>query len=264
MNRFYYFLKYFHLCADDLGTVDAIELGMDLGPGYRYDWTPNNDQNGDGVEEAVFIVTQPGTYSLRVYQTGTNGECGGSVSYTTEVVETLRPLNVAVDVTAEGYELNANNRVRVIVNDDNLLYDQFEYSLDNPDGPFQLQNYFENVVGGLHRVYVRGLQDCGGTISSDIFLIVNHPTFFTPNGDGINDTWNILGTENPNITDNVVIQIFDRHGKLMDQISPFGEGWDGTYNGAPMPASDYWFTVSYTDLLSGENVEFNGHFSLKR
>ncbi|MEL6305260.1 MAG: T9SS type B sorting domain-containing protein, partial [Bacteroidota bacterium] len=242
----------------------TVQLGMDLGPNYRYDWTPDNDTNGDGIEEAVFNVTQAGTYSLRIYQIGTTSECGGQVLYTTEVIDGLSPTSIEVEVTAEGFELNSGNRVRAIVNNDNLLFDRFEYSLDDPNGPFQAENFFENVPGGLHTIYVRSLSDCGGVIGSTPFLIVNYPTVFTPNGDGTNETWNILGTDNPNLTGDVQIQIFDRHGKLLTQLNPFGPGWDGNYGANPMPSSDYWFTVSYFDLLANQQVDFNGHFSLIR
>ena len=242
----------------------TVQLGMDLGPNYRYDWTPDNDTNGDGIEEPIFNVTQAGIYSLRIYQIGTSSECGGQVLYTTEVIDGLSPTSVQVEVTAEGFELNSGNRVRAIVNNDNLLFDRFEYSLDDPNGPFQVENFFENVPGGLHTIYVRSLSDCGGVIGSTPFLIVNYPTVFTPNGDGTNETWNILGTDNPNLTGDVQIQIFDRHGKLLTQLNPFGPGWDGNYGANPMPSSDYWFTVSYFDLLANQQVDFNGHFSLIR
>ncbi|MCT8340448.1 T9SS type B sorting domain-containing protein [Flavobacteriaceae bacterium TK19130] len=45
-------------------------------------------------------------------------------------------------------------------------------------------------------------------------------------------------------------------------MSPTGAGWDGTYNGAPLPSSDYWFRVEYTQ--DGDAREFRGHFTLKR
>ncbi|RZJ34481.1 MAG: T9SS type B sorting domain-containing protein, partial [Flavobacterium sp.] len=43
---------------------------------------------------------------------------------------------------------------------------------------------------------------------------------------------------------------------------PAGLGWDGTYNGQPMPSTDYWFTVFYAE--AGANKEFKAHFALKR
>ncbi|WP_026989915.1 T9SS type B sorting domain-containing protein, partial [Flavobacterium subsaxonicum] len=94
--------------------------------------------------------------------------------------------------------------------------------------------------------------------------IIDYPHFFTPNGDGYHDTWNIVGLKN---YPEARIFIFDRYGKLLKQLSPEsdvndGEGWDGTYNGQPVPADDYWFTVTYPD--GNVTKEFKAHFSLKR
>jgi gliding motility-associated-like protein len=41
-------------------------------------------------------------------------------------------------------------------------------------------------------------------------------------------------------------------------------GWDGTYNGALLPASDYWFTIEYIEPLTTDLKVFKSHFSLKR
>jgi gliding motility-associated-like protein len=68
------------------------------------------------------------------------------------------------------------------------------------------------------------------------------------------------------LDDSAKIYIFDRYGKLMKQIAPNGLGWDGTYNGQPMPSTDYWFTVEYNEPNSTNVItkEFKAHFSLKR
>ncbi|MBC8644154.1 T9SS type B sorting domain-containing protein [Flavobacterium lindanitolerans] len=58
------------------------------------------------------------------------------------------------------------------------------------------------------------------------------------------------------------IYIFDRYGKLLKQISPAGNGWDGTMNGSPLPSTDYWFKVLYKE--NNASKEFKAHFSLKR
>ncbi|WP_053969865.1 T9SS type B sorting domain-containing protein, partial [Mangrovimonas sp. ST2L15] len=78
-----------------------------------------------------------------------------------------------------------------------------------------------------------------------------------------NDTWQIY---NINTQVNAKIYIFDRYGKLLKQLSPTGEGWDGTYNGELMPSSDYWFTVEYTEPgeSNGETKILKEHFTLKR
>jgi gliding motility-associated-like protein len=61
---------------------------------------------------------------------------------------------------------------------------------------------------------------------------------------------------------NAPILIFDRYGKFLKQISPSGEGWNGIFNGQPLPSSDYWFTVDYNE--KGTSKVFKSHFTLKR
>ena len=90
-------------------------------------------------------------------------------------------------------------------------------------------------------------------------LVIDYPKYFTPNGDGIHDTWKIIGLE---AKYNAKIYIFDRYGKLMKQIDPLGEGWNGKYNGEEIPSTDYWFTIDYTE--NNQQKQFKSHFSLKR
>uniref|UniRef100_UPI0015CAEDB1 T9SS type B sorting domain-containing protein n=1 Tax=Winogradskyella costae TaxID=2697008 RepID=UPI0015CAEDB1 len=66
------------------------------------------------------------------------------------------------------------------------------------------------------------------------------------------------------IGSNAKIYIFDRYGKLLKQLSPDGNGWDGTFKGEAMPTSDYWFTVEYDEPSDGVRKEFKAHFTLKR
>ena len=136
----------------------------------------------------------------------------------------------------------------------------YQYSLD--DGPRQTSNVFENVSLGTHVIHV---WDSKGDIAYsfeelviELVETINYPYYFTPNGDGIHDTWNIVGLADKPETR---IYIFDRYGKLLKQISSTGAGWDGTYNGSQMPSDDYWFTVDYEE---GTMKQFKAHFTLKR
>jgi gliding motility-associated-like protein len=106
----------------------------------------------------------------------------------------------------------------------------------------------------------------GAAYGCDEFMItpidiIDYPHYFTPNGDGINDNWNIWGLS---AQLNAKIYIFDRYGKLMKQISANGPGWDGTFNGHLMPADDYWFTVDFMETATLTPKQFKAHFSLKR
>ena len=145
----------------------------------------------------------------------------------------------------------------------------YHYQLN--DGPI-LDNggVFTNVprtnADGLpHTITVYDVEGDGADHCDAITIgpiqIIDYPKFFTPNGDGINDNWQITGLD-----DSSKIYIFDRYGKLIKQIASNGAGWDGTYNGQPMPSTDYWFTVEYNEPNSTTVItkEFKAHFSLKR
>lgn len=112
---------------------------------------------------------------------------------------------------------------------------------------------FDNLSPGFYTAYVRD-QVCG-EISLDV-TVLGFPKFFTPNGDGQNDTWQIKGFESNN---GITIHIFDRFGKLLKTLSTASAGCDGVYNGNLLPTSDYWFTITFED-----GREYTDHFSLKR
>lgn len=136
--------------------------------------------------------------------------------------------------------------------------DQYVFSLD--DGEFQTSGFFDNVSAGVHSIIITDSNSCFKEVIE--LVIIDYPKFFTPNGDGINDCWNIVHVEElvfANIT------IFDRYGKELIQFDQNSKGWDGLYNGNPLPANDYWFKLLYSEKKpKGVQREFIAHFSIKR
>ena len=146
----------------------------------------------------------------------------------------------------------------VTVNVSTSSLGDYEFSLDDRFGPFQDSNFFDNVPAGIHEVFVNDKNGCG-PITQATIAVVGAPKFFTPNGDGYNDYWSIKGV-NATYNSKSIIYIFNRYGKLLKQWVPsLNQGWDGTFNGVPLPADDYWFTLKLED-----GREAKGHFSLKR
>lgn len=144
--------------------------------------------------------------------------------------------------------------IKIIASDEG----RYLYQLD--DGLFQESPLFENIKHGYHSVKVIDVNGCSEPIFISEILVVNFPNYFTPNGDGYNDFWNISDLKSQ---ENSAVFIYDRYGKLIKELFPSKDlGWDGTYIGKEMPASDYWFVVFYEE--NGVKSEFKGHFSLKR
>ena len=133
----------------------------------------------------------------------------------------------------------------------------YEYSLDDPNNFWQDSNFFDNVPAGIHEVFINDKNGCG--IVSQTISVIGAPKFFTPNSDGYNDYWSIKGI-NDTFNSKSILYIFDRYGKLLKQWVPnSSQGWDGTFNGTPLPSDDYWFTLKLED---GRDTK--GHFTLKR
>ena len=166
---------------------------------------------------------------------------------------TVTPSEPAVVAYAVSEDFSDDQSITVITTGTG----DYEFMLDN--GVFQDSPVFDNVSSGMHTITVRDKNGCGS--SSTTALVVNYPKYFTPNGDGVHDTWNITDLKLDSQGQSK-INIYDRYGKFLTQIRPAGNGWDGTYNGAQMPSTDYWFTVEYTE--AGESKEFKAHFAMKR
>jgi gliding motility-associated-like protein len=166
-------------------------------------------------------------------------------------VTVLKPTLTNIDLTTSLY-FSDNQIITVAATD----VGNYLYQLDN--GSFQTDNVFSNVTSGTHNITVMDETNCSPSLSESI-LVVNYPTFFTPNGDGINDVWTIKGL---NILKNMEVSIFDRYGKLIQQIVPYGVGWDGTFNGNALPADDYWFVIHFEENNTAKT--FRSHFSLSR
>jgi gliding motility-associated-like protein len=199
-----------------------------------------------GATDTSYLALQPGDYSVTATDIISN--CQRIES--TTVVESSPPvLNAVVASLA----FSDNNVIEV----EALGSGDYEYSLDN--GPWQDSNVFENVSLGEHTIIVRDKIGCGYAMTT--VIVMDYPKYFTPNGDGYHDTWHIAGIDSQ---PNSIIYIFDRYGKLLKQLSPLSQGWDGTFNGYNLPTSDYWFTVQYIEPTDGIQRTFKAHFTLKR
>lgn len=128
----------------------------------------------------------------------------------------------------------------------------FEFSIDGIN--YQSSPLFLDISRGNYIAYIRNRANCD--YATYPFTILDYPNFFTPNGDGANDVWKVDGLDSYPLA---TIYIFDRYGKLLKQMDANSVGWNGTFNGYPLPATDYWFR-----LILNDNQVVNGHFSLKR
>ncbi|WP_411031437.1 T9SS type B sorting domain-containing protein [Spongiimicrobium sp. 3-5] len=217
-------------------------------------------QSGTVIEELSdtrdAAITEAGFYRLEVFNFadpgGSNFPCITAQDFTVDIFE--GPTINSIDVQGQG------DNLQLVINATGT--GTYEYAVNNANGPFQDSNVFNNVPRGNSTVYVRDKNDINCVVSELVeqdLVSEGFPNFFTPNGDGINDFWQFVPLPNTTPLDLEAIFIFNRFGQLITQIDPDSPGWNGTLNGRPLPASDYWFRA-----ISSENQKFTGHFALKR
>jgi len=220
--------------------IDAGLLDLNTINDYNYQWSWNGT-----------TIPNETNYSLTVNKEGI---------FTVDVSNKLTQCQRTRTIKVSASDIASN--VIAVVNESNTISvsvsgnGDYVYALDDQNGDYQVGNTFLNVPAGIHTVYIKDQNGCG-TVLKEV-AVFGIPAFFTPNQDGYNDYWNIEGV-NATSKAKTSIQIFDRYGKLLKQIDPMGQGWDGIYLGIQMPADDYWYVVKLEDSRI-----FKGHFALKR
>ncbi|GAL76946.1 hypothetical protein JCM19275_266 [Nonlabens ulvanivorans] len=217
-------------------TIDA---GIITGSPSDYTYLWSTSENTFSIQ-----VTTGGDYAVAV--TDANG-CTSNRTVTVIISETATI--DSIDVIHAGTSSNGTATANV----SGLGDYEYRVSLEEP---FQDSPIFDDLTPGFYTLYVRDKNGCG-TVQQE-FSVIGYPRYFTPNNDNYHDYWQLIGTSFT-FEPGAQIFIFDRYGKLLKQIAADGVGWDGTYNGNPMPSSDYWFTATLMD-----GTTFSSHFTLKR
>ncbi|WP_103070701.1 T9SS type B sorting domain-containing protein [Aquimarina sediminis] len=233
-------VQYF-LCQNQ--TNIEIDSGLPLNTNatnFSFLWSTNETTQ-------TILASQPGIYTAQV----TNTITGCSKSRTVEVVP-------SGSATIESIEINdARENNTVTINSNGLGDYEYAIELNGIVSSYQDESTFSNVPPGFHRIHIRDKNGCLPITIQDI-SVIGFPKYFTPNGDGFHETWNVKGIS-AQIMSGSLIFIYDRYGKLLKQLGAGTPGWDGTLNGKVMPSSEYWFRV---ELEDGRII--TGSFSLIR
>ena len=219
-----------------------------LTAGIKNDSTSNYTYSWSTAETSYQInINTIGNYTVTA--TNANG-CSKSRTITIEAS------NVAIINNIEVQDASANNNITVFASGEGI----YEYRLINSNNviiaPYQSSPVFNNIPPGVYTVSVKDIKNDCGIVNQKVFVI-GFPKFFTPNHDGHHDTWQVYGVSSLNQS-NSKIFIYDRYGKLLKQLSPSENGWNGLYGGKKLPADDYWFTINLED-----GRIFKDHFTLK-
>jgi len=173
------------------------------------------------------------------------GVCRDSVSLSLFVSEGPRILDAVYDSDAQSVVVYAEGGEPAYL-----------YSFQTSD--WQSESHFDTEISvGMKMVKVKDDYGCEDEYSFLLLIPVFPEDHLSPNGDGIKDRWEIRNLE---YYRHFVVKIFDRFGKQLVVYRDYYPGWDGYYQGHPMPSTDYWYVISIDEL----DYEKSGHFTLLR
>lgn len=224
---------------DIMPICEGSSIIVDAGIGFdSYLWSTTETTSS-------ITISNPGNYSVTVSENHGVLTCTSVKNF--KVVNSNKA--TISEIVTSDWTYNQNT-ISVLLTGNSV--GDYSYSLDGIH--YQASNTFTGLESGEYTVFIKDENGCG--IQPEDFYLLMYPKFFTPNGDGYNDTWKINFSKNE---PNLMVKIFDRYGKLVKQLGSNSEGWNGTYNNELLPATDYWFTVTRQN-----GKEYKGHFSLKR
>ena len=253
------------VCLNDTPLVLEVENPLAT---YTYQWTNQaGDLLGNDPTQNVYLA---GKYAVTASESATGCSRERTIVVEESDIATLEQsfINIIDEGNNIGSEDKSSISIDTISND--LGPGDYQFAILNTDNGnrtpfvgFQDEPLFENLEGGIYTIIVNDKNGCVPDATLQV-SVLQFPKFFTPNGDGRNDTYRVKGA-NKTFYPNSSINIFNRYGKLVAQIPIDSQGWNGTYNGKKLSSDDYWYNIT---LIPADNtkqiINKTGNFSLLR
>jgi gliding motility-associated-like protein len=138
----------------------------------------------------------------------------------------------------------------------------YEWSPDyNIAATSQVKPEVSPLIETIYVLTVKSLHGCGTDVDEtlvNVYKNLSIPNVFTPNGDGINDTWSILQLES---YPDVRVTVCNRYGQQVFLSNGYGTEWDGSVNGQPVPAGTYYYVI---DLRLSVPFRYSGWLEIIR
>ncbi|MBB6239444.1 gliding motility-associated-like protein [Pedobacter sp. AK013] len=206
---------------------------LEASGGSSYLWTPSNGLSNPQTSNPIASPTETTTYTVKV----SNNNC-----FETAVITVNVNKNVVTDagvdqtiVTGQSTILNG----KVSGDDFTYFWTPSDY-LDDPTKLNPTATPTKDITYTLHASSNLGCNSSNDEVFIKVYPKVVIPNSFTPNGDDVNDTWNI-----PSIASfpGSIVKVTNRYGQLVYQSNGTFKGWDGKMNGKDLPPAVYYYSI---------------------
>jgi gliding motility-associated-like protein len=228
---------------------------------YSYNWGDGNI--GSGVNPN-FTYSNPGKYSVSVRGISDKG-CVDSIVLSDSVIVFDNP---KADFYYTPEEPSTLKNVVTLVDSSSKDAIDWQWALSD-GGSYSGSSTQHNFKDSGNYIVTLRIENDNGCfdeetkviyVNADIFIHI--PNSFTPNGDGINDTYGLAG-----MTQGVFkmeMDIYNQWGEKVFRSENVNDRWDGSYQGEPAQQGVYLFKVKYTNPKQTKWFYANGEIHLLR
>jgi gliding motility-associated-like protein len=207
--------------------------------GTSYKWYPATGLSNPNIASPMASPDETTTYTVEV----TNNSCKAKSAVTLTINQGPGASATAIREVVKGERIQLHGKV----SGENISY--YWTPNENISNTTSLEPFVfptSNITYILH-VLEPGSCNLESKAAVEVKVVDKFtiPNTFTPNGDGINDTWQMdaLGAY-----DNAITQVFNRYGTIVYNTKGYTKAWDGTYNGKRLPPGTYYYKI---DLKNG-------------
>ena len=235
------------------------------------DWNFGNGVFSNNLDTVVVIYNSPGSYHVSLQVTNSDG-CDNDTTYFNYIEIFDYPVAGFISRPNPASILNPSVQFVDTSSSDVVYFDWTFYDSTNTMiGSDYVQNPTFNFSGIIEQqyyiqLYVENQNGCSDTVNGiqivegeySFFL----PNSFTPNGDGLNDSFFPVGDKVS--IENYSFKIFNRWGELIFSTNDFNAKWDGTYQNNPLSSDAYIWKIDLLDISTGKEKNLKGYVLLSR
>jgi gliding motility-associated-like protein len=222
--------------ATNMQTATICEgrsIQLEASGGSTYLWQPSTGLSDPHIPNPIASPTETTTYTVQISDNG----CSAPAQITVNVNK-----NAIADAGADqkiltGQSINLNGKVS---GDDITYYWSPSNYLDDPTKLNPVAKPTEDITYTLHAISNSGCTSAIDEVFIKVYPKVVIPNTFSPNGDNINDTWNIPAAAS---FPNPIVKITNRYGQLVYQSTGTFKPWDGKMNGKDLPPAVYYYSI---------------------
>jgi gliding motility-associated-like protein len=221
--------------------------------------------NGNPVTTQTHTIIWSATSTNTIQCIVSNGVCRDTANSTVVLDNEVKALFSMTDIICPEDQLSVTNESKGTIDTWRWTYDVVGSSILKDPPPFLFPTLNREAYYTVKLVATNTALNCSDSARKTLtvldFCLIAVPTAFTPNNDGLNDTF---WPHNALKADNLVFKVFNRWGQMVFDSKGWRDKWDGKINGQLQPSGVYVWMLSYTHRDTKKQVFQKGTVMLIR